>query len=166
MAERHPAPGHRAVAHAAEVLVPERGGQVRLGRVGVRARGALRVVRMDQRDVGEREFGCGGGRGEDQLGRRLDEDRLPLCRSLVGAQQGVAGPCLQGPEQCDRQLRGAFHGQPDHRLGSRAPADQAVGQSVGAGVQLPEGQRGVPEDHRDRVGCGGRVLLEERHHRP
>ncbi len=68
--------------------------------------------------------------------RVLEHVREPGAR-VAGVHRHVGAAGLEDGQQAHHELEGALHGHADEHVAADAQAAQPVGESVGAGVQLP-----------------------------
>ncbi len=99
--------------------------------------------------------------GEQHGGSAVLEDEGPALRGRrrVDGHEGATG--LEYGQQGDDGLRGALQAQAHAHVGADPQRAQVPGELIGAGVELVEGQRQVPEPHGWGPWRADRLLLEE-----
>ncbi|MDX6763662.1 hypothetical protein SIN09_30740, partial [Streptomyces sp. F8] len=148
--------GARGVDHVGGV------GGGRAGRRVLRGAGVGAVLRGGGQDgqAGE-EFGQGPSvAGHGQGGPGVGEHGRGAVGRVAGVQREGGRAGLEYGEQGDHGLRRARQGEGDDRFRAGSRGRQAVGEVVGAGVQLGPGEPGVSGDQGGRVGGAGRLGLE------
>ena len=158
--------GSGGVDDVRRVVDGERRGAVGIAGIGgFQARyGSLRrgIIQYEQRGV------AGGGQcpgglavGEYQGGPGVTKHVRDPVRRVFGVDGQVGGTGFEYRAERDDQFRGAGQGERHGALRAHPPPDQQVGEAVGTGVEFGVAELPVRVPHRHRVGCAGRLGLEE-----
>ena len=150
--------GTGGVDHVGEVITV----QMQAGRLGGPTVQVQAVHGDDAHAAGSRHLLQQRGLGQQQVNAAVLEHVGQALGGVIRVQRHVSAPGLDDRQQADQQLRRTFGGDGHAHVRADAFVTQVMGQAVGLGVQLGEGQAAAVPDQRGGV----RGLLVEQFGQP